>query len=89
MIPQARKLARMAIVSAPLLLIAACASQGDLDAVKATANQALATANAAKSEADQAMQAAQAADQKATKAESDAAAADEKASRMFQRGLKK
>ncbi|HLI12359.1 MAG TPA: Lpp/OprI family alanine-zipper lipoprotein [Alphaproteobacteria bacterium] len=83
------KLVRAAILISPLLLMTACASQHDLDAVKATADQALATANAAKAEADKALQTAQSAQQSATQAESDAKAADEKANRMFQRGLRK
>ena len=89
-------LRRVLIVLAPAVLLAACASQQDLDKTKAVADQALSTANSAKSDAAKALDAANHAQttadealKAAQQAEADAQAAKAEADKMFQQSLKK
>ena len=80
---------RLLLVLAPVLLTAACASRGDVDQARMTANSASAQAAQDKTEADKALSTAQQALQVAQKAESDAQAAQDKANTMYQRSLHK
>jgi murein lipoprotein len=80
--------ARLLFVLAPLML-AGCASTGDLDAVRADSQSAVATADQSKSEAQQALSTAQQALKAGQLAEANASTATEDANRMYQRELRK
>ncbi len=93
---------KLLLILAPFML-SACASNGDLSAVKAQSDAALAAANQGKSEAaaatseageskaaaQQALATAQQALKMAQQAQTDANTATEEASRMYQRELRK
>ncbi len=89
-----RSILRLALVAAPLALLAACGGFNESDrALLTQANQNAAAAKAsADRAADLAQQAANSASQSAQvaqQAEQDAKVASEKADRIYQRGLRK
>jgi len=88
MSPTASKL-RLLLVLSPILLTAACASRGDVDQARTTADNASAQAAQDKTTADKAMSTAQQALQVAQQAQADAKAAEDKANMMYNRNLHK
>lgn len=83
-----KKIAMLA-VAGPLLVLAGCATNGDVDALRQEIAGVRATAEAADQKATAAQAAAEKAAADAARAAQDAQIAGEKADRIFRQGLRK